>query len=144
MYLLPKGDIDSASMSLISRSRVPLLDPVKLVELFTNPGFHSEHALVQVSLEQAGLLSRYPSQLTTSDMTMVTNVPGLVYRSDWMMLLASIPRLDWLEIEGRLAKSGLTGYTQEQVAAASKPGAILAPLVIEASVVSEGDIGDGE
>lgn len=137
MYLHPKGNIDSAAAAMITRSRAPVLDPVHLYQMYgTTP---TEHALVAVSVEQAALLVRYPGELASSDMTVVTNIPGLVYRSDWMMAVAALPRVDWLELEGRLAKSGLTAFTPEQLA--KTPSA--SPAVLPLDDVLEG-IGDDD
>lgn len=107
-YIFPKGEISSSVTTLISRSRVPYIDPGRLADLYKEE-VHP-NSLLQLDLDQVSLLTRYPQQLMDQDLVVVTNVPGLVYKSDWMMTAASLPRIDWIELEGRLAKSGLTAY----------------------------------
>lgn len=135
MYIHPKGNIDSAALALVSRSRVPVADPVHLHQLYAAGPL--EHALVAVNVEQAALLVRYPGELAPSELTLVTNVPGLVYRSDWMMATAALPRIDWLELEGRLAKSGLTAYTTEQLAKTPSSAPGLAPLSLPEELTAD-------
>lgn len=135
MYLHPKGNVDSSAAALITRSRAPVLDPVHLHQLYG--AVPLEHALVAVSVEQAALLVRYPSELAASDLTIVTNVPGLVYRSDWMMATAALPRVDWMEMEGRLAKSGLTAYTPEQLAATTSSAPSILPLDLDEGIADD-------
>lgn len=109
MYLMPQGSLTSAAQAMIARSRVQFFAPERLHELYADRP--ADSALVQVSIDQASLLSRYPAELAPSILSIVTNVPGLVYTSDWMMQNASLPRIDWMEMEGRLAKAGHTAFS---------------------------------
>lgn len=109
MYLIPQGQLNAATTAMISRSGVQFIAPSALHELYVDRP--TESAIVQVSGDQASLLSRYPKELAPSVLSIITNVPGLVYTSDWMMQNAALPRIDWMEMEGRLAKAGHTAFT---------------------------------
>lgn len=109
MYLIPQGPLGAAVTAMISRSGVQFIAPSALHELYVERP--TESAIVQVSGDQASLLSRYPRELAPTTLSIITNVPGLIYNSDWMMQNASLPRIDWMEMEGRLAKAGHTAFT---------------------------------
>lgn len=111
MYIIPQGPINSAAQAMIARSRVQFFAPERLHDLYADRP--AESAIVQVSTDQASLLSRYPAELAPSALSIVTNVPGLIYTSDWMMQNASLPRVDWIEMEGRLAKAGHVAFSAE-------------------------------
>lgn len=110
MYLIPQGQLNAATTAMISRSGVQFIAPSALHELYVERP--TDTAIVQVSGDQASLLSRYPKELAPTTLSIITNVPGLIYNSDWMMQNASLPRIDWMEMEGRLAKAGHTAFTQ--------------------------------
>lgn len=131
MYIFPKGAVDAAALAMISRSRVPYADPLHLYEVYEIAAENDiSHALVQLSLEQTALLTRYGGELAPSDVTLLVNVPGIVYRSDWMMAAAALPRIDWMEMEGRLAKSGLVAFSSATRAEGSRAPSIL-PLAVQ-------------
>lgn len=139
MYLIPKGTIDTAAMAMIARAGAPFVDPIKLAEMFALAP--SSMLLAQVDFEQVAILTRYNTQFSDEPFTIVMGVPGLVYRSDWMMTAAQCPRIDWTEFEGKLAKSGLTAMTSRESETRAAHKAPIGAMVLEDDGVEPEDSG---
>lgn len=113
-YIVPQEGNFDALTELTQRAGVTQITPKALRELVIEDAQNS--VLVgALNTEHILILNRYASQLLEEVPTVVIGVPGLAYSGEWYTLAASFPPIDWSEFEKKLAKSGSTAYTKEDL-----------------------------
>lgn len=105
VYIIPDGKIADETMSTITRSQVPLIAGPVLAEMIA-AGSDAPIAILSLTEEQLQVLVRNMSHFVSEAPTFVTAVPGLQYRSTWMMTASKLFPVDWTELESKLLKSG--------------------------------------
>ena len=113
LYLVPKIPQDSREvLEIISRSGVTFVQAEKLRDVF-KAIYSQDSSVVIVSLSHLDmtLLSRHIETLLEEIPSVITSIPGVEYPHDWMQASTSLFGVDWMEMEGKLAKSGLLAHS---------------------------------
>lgn len=113
LYLVPKIPQDSREvLEVIARSGVTFVQADKLMDVF-KAIYSQDASVVIVSLSHLDmtLLSRHIETLLEDIPSIITSIPGVEYPHDWMQASTSLFGVDWMEMEGKLAKSGLLAHS---------------------------------
>lgn len=116
LYVMPKIETRGVEiLTLAGKAGIVVLEPARLFEMYPEAVSGS---MVFVTLDDAqmALLHRNMAQLLPEVPTAVMSAPGVVYTAQWMMLASPLPVVDYLEISGKIAKSGLLAHKPEDVA----------------------------
>lgn len=115
LYVIPRiNDRGAELITLAARSGVQILEPHHLFEMYPE-AVGGSMAIASLSDEQLTLLHRYMGELLPEVPTVVLSAPGVVYSSQWMMVASPLPSVDYMEISGKMAKTGLLAHSPTQV-----------------------------
>lgn len=135
-YLLPPvSDASSVVHTMAQRAKVPVV----MVERLYNLWPHSPPqglVLAMINSEQLRPLVRYANEFLTEVPFAVTNVPGAAYTVEWHTLTATLPRVDWSQLEAQIAKSGLLATSTDELSertTARSPVPEVSPAAMAAS-----------
>lgn len=138
-YLLPPvTDASSVVHTMAQRAKVPVV----MVERLYNLWPHSPPqgiVLAMINSEQLRPLVRYANEFLTELPFVVTNVPEAAYTIEWHTLTATLPRMEWSQLEAQITKSGLLATSTDELSAratARSPVPEVTPEVMAGSVSS--------
>lgn len=115
-YLMPPVEDASAAVhTMAQRSKTVL---VKVERLYQLGPYNPPPGVVIAMIEEEQLrpLVRFADEFVTETPSAVLNVPGAVYSVAWHTLTATLPHVEWSQLEAMLAKSGLLAAAPEDVA----------------------------
>lgn len=114
-FMPPITDASSVVHTMAQRAKVPVV----MVERLYNLWPHSPpqgYVIGMIAGEQLRPLVRYADEFLTEVPFVVTNVPGAAYTVEWHTLTATLPRMDWSQLEAAIAKSGLLATSTSDIA----------------------------
>lgn len=114
VYLVPNvGEFEHLA-EVVKRARASLISPESVRELILND---SDNAVTIAAMKPMDMkvIQRHAGTLLAELPAVLMAVPGLVYPGDWLSAAAGFTPVDWMEVERRLAKSGSTAFTLEQM-----------------------------
>lgn len=115
-YLMPPvTDASSVVHTMAQRAKVPVVSVERLYNLWP----HSPPQGIVIAMingEQLRPLVRYADEFLTEVPYVVTNVPGAAYTVEWHTLTATLPRVEWSQLEAQIAKSGLLATSTAEIA----------------------------
>lgn len=122
-YLMPPVEDASAAVhTMAQRSKTVLVKVDRLYQLGPYnppPGV----VIAMINEEQLRPLVRFADEFVTETPSAVLNVPGAVYSVAWHTLTATLPHVEWSQLEAMLAKSGLLAADPVEVAKRSSAAA---------------------
>lgn len=126
MYLLPPlGDTASDLVAVITRAGAHFIQARQAGDVVR--GERDGIVICSVNSTDLSIIMRHASNLLLELPTAVLAAPGSLYSADWSMLAASLPHVDWRELEAKLLKAGLLANDLNEVAPRSKVEAPLSP-----------------
>nr|QYF49665.1 MAG: hypothetical protein 1 [Jiangsu sediment cysto-like virus 1]QYF49683.1 MAG: hypothetical protein 2 [Jiangsu sediment cysto-like virus3] len=137
----PQGDF-SKLKELVDRVGGTLISPKTVREFIKLEG---EETFLVAGLNSSSLLviNRHATELLESLPEVILGVPGLIYTSDFYSTASSFPSLDWRELEVKMAKSGHTSTSLDDLAERGL-GTVLSDVPKTRVVEDERDVDDAD
>ena len=119
LYIVAESGDLSSLIEVLKRSQVEFLFGERIGKVLKA---YDQQPVFVATVSEADmlLLNRYPDALLDELPTSLMSVPNMVYSGDWVTLASALPAMDWMEMESKLAKSGATAQTVEQLGERSK------------------------
>lgn len=112
-YIVP--ELHDSSIEIVELAQRAKVELVRVQHLYDLAQVIPAPGLVIVSIDEEHLmiLMRNLATLLPETPTVVGAVPGVQYSPSWNRLSATLPDIDYMELSGKLAKSGLLASSTE-------------------------------